>query len=147
MPLCPPTTGVPLPGHLPAEQQLQDLCQVDSTWGSRLPSLLPEVGHLVLQRAALRVFTYGQCPYEGGPQGGLREEPRPPPGRGSLRGEAWEPAQGRKHTLLWGVAHLARGTGPPACPFGRVWPRVFTVTPRQEGGSPALPLSLAPFPK
>lgn len=34
------------------------------------------------------VFTYGQCPYEGGPQCSPREEARPPQGRWGLREEA-----------------------------------------------------------
>lgn len=44
------------------------------------------------------VFSYGQCPYEGGPPG----------------------SQGRAHPALR-VAPLSRGTWPRGCPWNRVW--------------------------
>lgn len=80
------------------------------------------------------VFTYGQCPYEGGLQGSLREEARPPPGLCGLREEA-HPARGSRKGR-----HASR---PPAGQgLARSWGEVSTVTPTQKRGCPAQPLSL-----
>lgn len=61
------------------------------------------------------VFSYGQCPYEGGSRGSPGGEVRPLLERGSVREEARGPARGRRHTPPWrsltlNAAHLT-GSG------------------------------------
>lgn len=89
------------------------------------------------------VFTYGRCPYEGGPPGSTRQEARVVQGRkrGSQPGGGGTPCPG--------IAEPGRGTRPGGCLLGGVCPGLEVgsrVTPRPREEAPAQRLFL-PLPR
>lgn len=85
------------------------------------------------------VFTYGRCPYEGGPPGSTGQEGR------VVQGKKRGSQPGRGGTLCPGVAEPGRGTRPGGCLLGRVCPGLEVgsrVIPRPRQEAPAQPVFL-----